>query len=384
MTQPRNGIEKFIESPPDCRRAVFIGNASIYDRAGVPVYRVLKEVLGKRLSAVWSLQHGFFHDRQDNMLYSPSFYWPELDLPVLSLYAATPLPADDWLDGVDLLITDLHDVGTRVYTYLNHLLLILRHLDGRNLRLLVLDRANPLNGVTIEGNRLRPDYFSMVGQLPLPMRHGLTPAEFLLYGRAHHKLDLEIEVLKVRGWRRDELFRGPWAPPSPNLPDLDSALLYPGAVMLEGTNLSEGRGTTRPFHFCGAPFLDGEALAREMGAAGFPGVEFRPVFFTPEFNKYAGRHCRGLLFAVSRPADLRSFALFYELLRLVRKKHPADFRWNDQAYEFEKDRPAIDLICGSDRIRLAIEADCPFVELTEQIRREKEAYLAEVRPYLLY
>jgi len=384
MPQLRNGIEKFIERPPDCQRAVFIGNASIYDRAGIPVYRVLKEVLGKKLSAAWSLQHGFFHDRQDNMLYSPSFFWPGLELPVLSLYAETPLPADEWLSGVDLLIVDLHDVGTRVYTYLNHLLLIMRHLDGRCPRLLILDRANPLDGITIEGNRLQPEYFSMVGQLPLPMRHGLTVAEFLLYGRAYHGLNLEIELLKISGWRRSDLFRGPWAPPSPNLPDLGSALLYPGAVMLEGANLSEGRGTTRPFYFCGAPFLDGEELVHEMSYAKFPGVEFRPVFFTPEFGKYAGLHCRGLLFGVSRPAELRSFALFYELLRLVRKKHTADFRWNEQAYEFEKDRPAIDLISGSPQIRLAIEADCPFVELAEQIRREREAYLEEVQPYLLY
>jgi len=189
---------------------------------------------------------------------------------VLSLYAETPLPADEWLSGVDLLIVDLHDVGTRVYTYLNHLLLIMRHLDGRCPRLLILDRANPLDGITIEGNRLQPEYFSMVGQLPLPMRHGLTVAEFLLYGRAYHGLNLEIELLKISGWRRSDLFRGPWAPPSPNLPDLGSALLYPGAVMLEGANLSEGRGTTRPFYFCGAPFLDGEELVHEMSYAKFP------------------------------------------------------------------------------------------------------------------
>jgi len=363
--------------------ALVTGSANI-DGSGHPVYEVARHLAGDSLKAIWSLQHGFFIDKQDNMVPSPSFFWSTGGVEVRSLYGKKLLPEEEWLRGIELLIVDPFDVGTRVYTFLNHLVMLLRWLSGRNIEVIVLDRPNPLNGCDLEGALSRPDHFSIVAQLPVPMRHGLSAAEFLSFALSYYGLDVPLTVVKARGWSRGEFFHGAWTLPSPNMPSLAAALVYPGAVLLEGTNISEGRGTTRPFEMAGAPFIDPSRLVEELRGLKQPGAQFVPIFFKPEFSKYAGRVCRGVLVHVLDRKKFRSFQTYYELIRKVARLYPEAFRWQEPPYEFEFRRPPIDMICGSDLIRKAIEKNIPFTRIQDDIECEIAAYAESVRPFLLY
>jgi uncharacterized protein YbbC (DUF1343 family) len=363
--------------------ALVTGSANV-DSAGRPTHEVVRRLAGSRLQAIWSLQHGFFVDKQDNMVLSPSFRWQRAGVPVRSLYGRGLLPEEEWLRGIDLLLCDPFDVGTRVYTFLNHLAMVLRSLSGRGIEVVVLDRPNPLNGRDLEGPVARPGHFSIVAQLPVPMRHGLTAGEFLSYAVRHHGLDVLLAVVKARGWRREEQFPGNWTLPSPNMPCFATALVYPGAVLLEGTNLSEGRGTTRPFELAGAPFIDPFRLAGELARLRLPGARFVPMYFKPEFSKHAGRVCGGVLVQVTDRNRFRSFAAYYELIRAVARLHPGRFAWKQPPYEFERERPPIDMICGGELIRRSIERDVPYARLRAGVERGIAAYAETVRPFRLY
>lgn len=366
------------------RNVVLITGSSNVDTDGIPVYKLVKNLAGKRLKAVWSLQHGFFIDKQDNMILSDSFYWNEFDLEIKSLYGEKLLPDSQWLEGIDALLVDVFDIGTRVYTFVNHVLMIMKELSGKGIDVIVLDRPNPLNGLECEGNVMSPDYFSIVGQIPVPMRHSLTAAEFLSFGMSYHTIDLQLEVVKIREWKRERMFKGIWTYPSPNMPTFLTSLVYPGSVMLEGTNLSEGRGTTRPFELVGAPFIDNHRLKKELDQLALKGVIFTPVYFKPEFSKFAGDMCCGLYVHVEEPKVFQSFEVFYEIIRLVAKNCPDQFKWKVPPYEFEYKRPPIDMICGSSFIRTAIETDRPFDEIRESIEKENQIYKEYVSDYLLY
>jgi uncharacterized protein YbbC (DUF1343 family) len=363
--------------------ALVTGSANT-DAAGRPSYDVVQRLAGGRLKAIWSLQHGFFIDRQDNMVLSPSFFWSARGVEVRSLYGEKLLPDEEWLRGIDLLVVDPFDVGTRVYTFLNHLVMLLRWLSGRGVEVVVLDRPNPLNGRDLEGNVARPGHFSIVAQLPVPMRHGLSAGEFLSFAMAYHGLDVPLTVVKARGGTRQEYFSGHWTLPSPNMPAFSTALVYPGAVLLEGTNLSEGRGTTRPFELAGAPFVDPFRLAAELQRLKLPGARFVPMFFKPEFSKHAGRVCGGVLVQVTDRKKFRSFHAYYEMIRLAAQLHPEAFHWQKPPYEFEYLRPPIDMICAADTIRKAIDQNIPFTRIRDDIDRETHAYAEAVRPFLLY
>lgn len=366
------------------RRIALVTGSANTDSAARPTHEVVRRLAGNRLRAVWALQHGFFVDKQDNMVLSPSFHWQRAGVPVRSLYGRSLLPEEEWLRGIDLLLCDPFDVGTRVYTFLNHLVMVLRHLSGRGVEAVVLDRPNPLNGRDLEGPLARPGHFSIVAQLPVPMRHGLTAGEFLSYAISHHGLDVPLTVVKARGWRREDYFPGNWTLPSPNMPSFATALVYPGAVLLEGTNLSEGRGTTRPFELAGAPFVDPFRLAAELARLRLPGARFVPMYFKPEFSKHAGRVCGGVLAQVTDRDRFRSFAVYYELIRAVARLYPGRFAWKKPPYEFERRRPPIDMICGTDRIRRSIEMDIPYARLRAGIERGHAAYSEAVQPFRLY
>jgi len=367
-----------------CRDLALVTGSANTDAAGRPSYDVVQHLGGGRLKAIWSLQHGFFIDRQDNMVLSPSFFWSARGVEVRSLYGEKLLPDEEWLRGIDLLVVDPFDVGTRVYTFLNHLVMLLRWLSGRGVEVVVLDRPNPLNGRDLEGNVARPGHFSIVAQLPVPMRHGLSAGEFLSFALAYHGLDVPLTVVKAQGWSRREYFPGHWTLPSPNMPAFSTALVYPGAVLLEGTNLSEGRGTTRPFELAGAPFVDPFKLAGELQRLKLPGARFVPMFFKPEFSKHAGRVCGGVLVQVTDRKKFRSFQTYYELIRLAAQLHPEAFHWQKPPYEFEYLRPPIDMICAADTIRKAIDQNIPFTRIRDDIEREIQIYAEAVRPFLLY
>ena len=381
------GIEFFKDNVDEVIKsrniALITGSANI-DSAGEPVFRVVKRLTGKKLKSIWSLQHGFFVDKQDNMILSGSFYWQDFDLEVKSLYGEKLLPEEEWYNGIDAILVDAFDVGVRVYTFLNHIVRIMKALSGKNIAIIVLDRPNPLSGVDVEGNMSHEEFFSLVGEIPVPMRHALTVGEYLSYALTYYGIDLELEIVKVQNWRRERFVEGTWTYPSPNMPSFNTAVAYPGAVMLEGTNLSEGRGTTRPFEFTGAPFIDNFKLVKDLENLDLPAVQFIPIFFKPEFSKFAGEVCKGILVRPENIAGFRSFATYYEVIRLVRNNYPGDFKWKEPPYEFEYERPPIDMICGSSFIRKSIEKDLPFNVIEKKINEELIDYHQTVDPFLLY
>ena len=368
------------------RNIALITGSSNIDSDGIPVYQAVKKSTGKHLKAIWSLQHGFFIDKQDNMIFSDSFHWNDLDIEIKSLYGETLLPRVEWLEGIDALVIDILDVGTRVYTFVNQIIMIMKFLSAKNIDIIVLDRPNPLNGLGIEGNVMGEEYFSIVGQLPVPMRHALTTGESLSYALSYHNIDLQLEVVTVQGWKRENYFKGIWTYPSPNMPSFQTAVVYHGAVLLEGTNLSEGRGTTRPFEFAGAPFIDNFKLVKELESLHLKGIIFIPIFFKPEFSKFAGEVCKGILVHpnLENTNEFRSFETYYEIIRLIKRMYPDLFKWKEPPYEFETQRLPIDMICGSPFIRESIENNLPFHEIEPRIEMEIQKYIEAIDHFLLY
>lgn len=381
-----NGVDKIEESfslSLKKKKIALITGSSNADSSGQPVFKKIKELAGENLKSIWSLQHGFFIDKQDNMVFSEPFYWKDLNIDVRSLYGETLLPEKNWIEGIDAILVDVFDVGTRVYTFVNHIIKIMKFYSGENIEIIVLDRPNPLGGRIIEGNLAEKEYFSIVGELPVPMRHGLTVGEYLLFAKKYYKIDISLKIIKIENWNRD-LFEPLWTYPSPNMPAYNTAIVYPGAVMLEGVNLSEGRGTTRPFEFVGAPFVNALSLADHMNSKNFNGVHFIPIFFKPEFSKFSNEICNGILVSVTNRNTFRSFEVYYEIIRWVYRTYPEGFKWKKPPYEYEYKRPPIDMISGSSSLRESIESDIPFSDIERDINYKNIEYWKKIEKFLLY
>jgi uncharacterized protein YbbC (DUF1343 family) len=311
-----------------------------------------------RLAALFGPEHGIWADAQDLVEVADSRD-RATGLPVRSLYGPNRIPTREMLAGVDVLVVDLQDVGSRYYTYVYTMLQCLEAAarDGRGV--VVLDRPNPLGGVDLEGNVLDPEYRSFVGLHPLPVRHGMTIGELALMFRAELGLEVDLTVVPMRGWRRSMHFEETglhWIPPSPNMPTVDTAFVYPGGCLVEGTNLSEGRGSTRPFELVGAPWLDPRRLARDLARERLPGVAFRPVVFTPTFHKHAGQPCGGVQVHVTDRRRFKAYLTYLLLIHHARLQDPSRFAWRLPPYEYEERKLPIDILCGTDRVRLRLEA----------------------------
>src|SRR5512137_69271 len=264
---------------------------------------------GVTLAALFGPQHGFRADLQDNMIESPHATDARRRVPVYSLYSETREPTAEMLRGLDVLVVDLQDVGARIYTFVYTMANCLRAAARHGLPVVVCDRPNPIGGEAVEGPMLEPGYESFVGLFPIPMRHGMTVGELAVLFNSHFGIGADLEVVKIEGWSRADYFDEtglPWVIPSPNMPTLDTAIVYPGLVALEGTNLSEGRGTTKPFELFGAPWIDGHALAAKLNGLGLPGVRFREAWFTPSFSKFQGQLCGGCQIHVTDRGAFRS------------------------------------------------------------------------------
>ncbi len=348
---------------------------------------LLAEAPGLRLAALFGPEHGLTGEAQD-LVGLPG--GSDSGLRVCSLYGDTfesLKPTADQLRGLDALVIDLQDVGSRYYTFQATMLFCLEAASRCGLKAVVLDRPNPLCGEAVEGPTLRPGYESFVGIHPLATRHGLTIGELARLYQAERGLGGELEVVPCEGWRRDRDFDRaslPWVLPSPNMPTLDTAFVYPGQCLLEGTNLSEGRGTTRPFELCGAPGVDARKLCRRLQDEGWPGVAFRPAWFRPTFQKHAGRTCAGLQLHVTDREAFQPVRTGLAVLAALRDLAGESFAWRREPYEFVADRPAIDLLFGSDRERLALEAGASAREIGRAWESEEEAFRQRRRPYLLY
>lgn len=302
-----------------------------------------------RLRALFGPQHGYLGQTQDNMVEWQSYEHPRLGIPVFSLYGEHREPTASMLENLDAIVIDLQDVGARYYTFIWTMFLCLRACEQHDIEVLVLDRPNPINGITIEGPLLDPAYRSFVGMHPLPVRHGRTIGELAEQFRREVFPRCRLTVLPMKGWERAMWFDDtglPWVMPSPNLPTLETATVYPGMCLLEGTNISEGRGTTRPFEIFGAPFLDAEALAHELNQLQLPGVRFRPHWFQPTFHKFAGEICGGAQLHVIDRDRFTPFRAGLEIIRTIRRLYPKSFVWKEPPYEYEYERLPIEVLLG--------------------------------------
>ena len=312
--------------------------------------------------ALFGPQHGFRSDVQDNMIETPHTEFEagaRKRVPLYSLYSDTREPTADMLADVDTLVIDLQDIGTRIYTYMYTMANCMRAARKRGIKVIVCDRPNPIGGVEVEGITLEPGNESFVGQFPIPTRHGMTIGELARLFNEHFAIGADLEISPMSGWKRqmywDETHL-PWVMPSPNIPTLDSALAFPGTVQIEGTNASEGRGTTRPFELVGAPWIQAEAFAAALNKRELPGVYFRPVVFEPTFQKHARVACGGCQIHVVDRHAFKPVLCGLTIIEQMRAADPGAFAWKRPPYEYEHDKEPIDVIAGSPSFRQSIDA----------------------------
>jgi uncharacterized protein YbbC (DUF1343 family) len=344
---------------------------------------------GVNLTALFGPEHGVRGDAQD-MIGVGDDKDPVTGLPVFSLYGhteATLSPTPEMLDQIDIMIFDVQDVGSRYYTFVWTMVLAMRACAKAGKQFIVLDRPNPIGGLLVEGGAIQPGFESFVGLVSCPNRHGMTAGEIARWRHAVEGMDLELAVIAMRGWERDLYFEHtglPWVLPSPNMPTVDTALVYPGMCLVEGTELSEGRGTTKPFEWSGAPWIDGQRLARDMEAMDLPGCKLRPVVYTPTFHKHAMKANGGVQIHVTNAEAFRPYRTGVAFLKACHDQAPDKFQWRVKAYEFVDKIPAIDLLAGSAALREGIEAGASLDDLAARWPRDEGAFLDERQPYLLY
>jgi uncharacterized protein YbbC (DUF1343 family) len=384
------GIDRLLEADRSLvagRRVGIVCNPASVDGAFRHTADRLTDDPDVVVAALFGPQHGFRSDLQDNMIETPHARDARRKVPVYSLYSETREPSAEMLRDIDVLVIDLQDVGTRVYTYVYTMANCMRAAARHGVHVVVCDRPNPIGGEDVEGSLLEPAYASFVGQFPIPLRHGMTIGELARLFNDAFGIGASLDVVPLDGWRRAMYHDDtgvPWIIPSPNLPTLDSAIVYPGAVLFEGTRLSEGRGTTRPFELIGAPWIDGERLAEAMNARGLPGVHFRPVFFEPTFQKHATHTCGGCQVHVLDRRSFRPVRTAVELIAEFRRQDPQRFAWREPPYEYEHDKQPIDILFGSPRLRTAVDSDGDVAALVATWKADEEAFRRTREKYLLY
>ena len=389
----RSGLEVLAQRRPrwlrDRRVGLLMHQASVGPRLE-SARDVLHRLCGSGLTALFGPQHGIAGELQDNMIESAHATDGRLGIPVFSLYSETRSPTPEMLRHLDTLVIDLQDVGTRVYTFVWSTALALEACAAADIPVVVLDRPNPIGGLAVEGNPIRPGYESFVGLHPIPMRHGLTLGELARVVNARLALRAkasDLTVVPMDGWRRRMTFADtglPWVIPSPNMPTPDTATVYPGQVLLEGTNLSEGRGTTRPFEVWGAPWLDAAALRVKFARRRLPGIVLRDHDFQPTFHKWGGEVCRGFQLHVTDRDRYLPYLTTLALLQDVAALHPDRFAWKQPPYEYVTDRLPIDVLSGDPAVRHAIESGSDLRGLARTWPRDVAAFRREVAPHLLY
>ena len=337
---------------------------------------------GVELTALFGPEHGIRGDLEDGVRLR-SAPDPRTDVPVFSLYGETRRPLDYMLENVELLVVDIQEVGVRFYTYLYTMSMAMEACAERSLPVVVLDRPNPIGGEIVEGNILDPKFASFVGIYPIAVRHGMTIGELARLFSGVHGIDVELHVVELRGWNRDLYWDQtglPWVTPSTNMPAVDTAVVYPGMCFFEGTNISEGRGTTKPIEQIGAPYIDGVALADFLTDLNLPGAAFRPIFFRPSFGKYAGESCRGVQVHVLDRRAFRAVTVGFEVLTAIKRMWPRAFEWRvpDRGiHNFDK-------LAGTDRVRRAIDAGASAADLECDWARDRRPCLEQRLHYLLY
>ena len=386
MPAVKTGLESLAADPPallrNARLGLLCNPASLLPDL-TPAAEAVAKALPGCLRRLFSPQHGFFADKQDNMVESGHGRHPGLGIGIYSLYGETRRPRPEWFDGLDVLLVDLVDVGCRVYTFFTTVTYCLLQAARQGLAVWVLDRPNPL-GRGGEGPILPDELQSFVGPMAMPLRHGLSLGELCRVFAGENCPELELRVIPARGWQGGRAKAGGWVMPSPNLPTLDSALVYPGQVLLEGASLSEGRGTTRPFEIFGAPGLDPWAVAEEVEPNALAGARLRPLFFEPTFHKYAGQTCGGFQIHVTDADEFRPVRASLALLGAVNRVHPGLWSLRPPPYEYENERRPLDLLLGDARAVDALVNGARAAELESAWQKGLDRWRKRVKPHLLY
>jgi uncharacterized protein YbbC (DUF1343 family) len=340
------------------------------------------------LQALFGPQHGIRGETQDNMVEWKGFRDAHTKLPIFSLYGQTRNPEPAMLKDIDVMVIDMQNVGSRYYTFIWTMELCMQACLEMNKSVVILDRPNPIGGHVTEGPVLDTTYASFVGLRPLPVRHGMTIGEIGNYMRNEFYPSLDFHVIPMQGWKRKIWFNDtglPWVMPSPNMPTLDTAAVYPGTCLLEGTNLSEGRGTTRPFEIFGAPFIDPEILVSHLNQFRLHGVVFRPMYFQPTFQKHAGKLCRGAQIHIVNREKFKPFKTGIAILKIIHDLYPEHFEWKQPPYEYETEKMPIDILAGTDKLRIGIEKDGKLDQMEEWWQEQCQQFHRTYRKrYLMY
>ena len=371
------------------RRWALLANQAAVTADLEPARAALRTVARGPLVRLFAPEHGLEGVAQD-MEAVASDTDPLTGLKLISLYgsdSSTLEPRATDLEGLDVVVVDLPDIGTRYYTFAATMDAMMSECAAAGVEVVVLDRPNPIGGVDREGGPVESGFFSFVSRLPTPIRHGLTLGELALLLQRERYPSLALSIVACKGWRRSQWLDAGglcWVVPSPNMPTLETAALYPGLCLVEATTMSEGRGTTRPFHLVGAPWIDAEALIRRLRALSLPGAAFRAASFRPAFSKHAGELCAGVELYVSDRRAIRPVALGIHLLQAIHDLHPEEFGWRSDPYEFIADVPAIDLLTGSATARELIESGLSVDDAVEQWNRYVEDFESSLEGILLY
>lgn len=391
----RTGLDRLLAEPAlqqQCkgRIAYLCHNASVDNKCREGL-SCLKTLFGDRLKAIFSPQHGLFSEAQDNMIETAHFIHPYFKIPVYSLYSETRSPTPAMLEGIDQVIIDLQDVGCRAYTFVYSMTLMLEACGRQGIEVLVLDRPNPLNGATVEGNVLDLSFKSFIGLHPLPMRHGLTIGEMARMAVSIWGISCDLNVIAMEGWQRPMYFgetKLPWVSPSPNMPHPKTTQVFPGTVLLEGTNFSEGRGTTRPFELFGHPALQPHSLLghleKTFRAHGLTGFALRPVYFQPTFDKHCGKTCGGFQVHITDRRAFKPWAFGQLLLRELYHAPGVLVEWRQPPFEYEEILLPIDLLNGDGRPRHWVEGNGDWDALQALENERLKMFLERRETVLLY
>lgn len=384
------GLEKLLGERQDILRSARVGlvcNQSSVDHALRHAADLLHEQSGIKLTALFGPQHGIRGDVQDNMVESKHAVDRQTGLPIYSLYSETREPTEEMLKDVDVLVFDMQDVGCRIYTFVYTLANCMRAAKRLGKRVVVCDRPNPINGEAVAGTVLEPLFASFVGQFPLATRHGMTVCELARMFNEYYGIGCELELVQMEGWSRElwlDETDAPWVIPSPNMPTLDSATVFPGAVHLEGTQLSEGRGTTRPFELIGAPYIEAEEYAKALSKVGFAGVYFRSCGFQPTFQKHAGQTCGGVQIHVTNRNAFEPVIIGVAAVKIAYDLYTEHFRWKVPPYEYVYDKNPFDVIAGTNKLREAIELGDSIESIESSWTSDLEKFKTEREQFLLY
>ncbi len=389
-TRTRIGIELLLDEKIELIRGQRVG--LVCNQASVlPDFAHAADVFGERadfeLTTLFGPQHGIRGDVQYNMIETPHVRDERTGKMVYSLYSEVREPTEDMLKDLDVIVVDLQDVGCRIYTFIYTMANCMRAAKKFGKKVIVCDRPNPINGNAVEGNITENEFKSFVGQFELPTRHGMTIGELAKMFNGHFGIGCDLEVVEMEGWSREmwgDETGLPWVLPSPNIPTVDTCVVFPATVHVEGTELSEGRGTTLPFHLNGAPFIDPYAWTAELNAFNFAGVSFRPAYFRPTFSEFAGQTCGGVQMHVTDREAFTPVIVGIAMVKTVYDMYTDKFQWRQNAYEYEFGKNPMDVVCGTDKIRKQIEGGVSINDSEKGWADGLAQFVESRRQFLLY